>query len=56
MARNLVGQLTTYATGAPVAFSDRKQVQEILDATRTSDFGTRDIVHKIVQSDLFRNK
>ena len=56
VARNLVGQLTTYATGAPVGFSDRKQVQEILDRTRGSGYGVRDIVHGIIDSDLFRNK
>lgn len=56
VARNLVGQLTTYATGAPIGFADRKQVQEILDKTRGSGYGVRDIVHGIVESDLFRNK
>ncbi|HXS93017.1 MAG TPA: DUF1592 domain-containing protein [Candidatus Limnocylindrales bacterium] len=56
VARNLVGQLTTYGTGAPVGFSDRKQVQEILDRTRGSGYGVRDIVHGIVDSEMFRNK
>jgi hypothetical protein len=56
VARNLVGQLATFATGAPIGFSDRKQVQEILDQTRGSGYGVRDIVYGIVASDLFRNK
>ena len=56
VARNLVSQLATYATGAPIGFSDRKQVEEVLDKTRGSGYGVRDIVHGIVQSDLFRNK
>jgi len=56
VARNLVGQLTTYATGAPIGFADRKTVQEILDKARTSGYGVRDIVHGIVASDLFRYK
>ncbi len=56
VARNLVSQLVTYGTGAPVGFSDRKQVEEILDKTRGSGYGVRDIVHGIVESDLFRNK
>jgi hypothetical protein len=56
VARNLVGQLATYATGAPIGFSDRKQVDEILGKTRGSDYGMRGIVEGIVQSDLFRNK
>jgi hypothetical protein len=56
VARNVVSQLATYATGAPIGFSDRKSVQEILDTTRASGYGLRDIVHGIVASDLFRNK
>ena len=56
LARNLVGQLVTYATGAPVGFVDRKRVDEILESTRASGFGVRSIVHGIVQSDLFQFK
>ena len=56
VARNLVSQLATYGTGAPIGFSDRKQVEEVLDKTRGSGYGVRDIVHGIVESDLFRNK
>ena len=56
VARNLVTQLATYATGAPIGFSDRKQVEEVLDKTRGSGYGVRDIVRGIVESDLFRNK
>jgi hypothetical protein len=56
VARNIAGQLVTYGTGAPVGFSDRQQVDAILDRTRASGYGVRDIVHGIVESDLFRNK
>jgi hypothetical protein len=48
--------LTIFATGAPVRFSDREEVEEILDAAMASGYGVRSIVHAIVQSDLFRNK
>jgi hypothetical protein len=56
VARNLASQIATYATGAPIGFSDRKQVEEVLDKTRGSGYGVRDIVYGIVASDLFRNK
>ena len=56
VARNVVSQLATYATGAPVGFSDRKQVDAILDQTQGSGYGVRSIVHGIVGSDLFRYK
>jgi hypothetical protein len=56
IARNLVRQLTVFATGAPVRFSDRKGMEQILDAARTSQFGVRSLVHALVQSELFRNQ
>ena len=33
IARNLVGQLVVYATGAPVGFADRAAVEKMLDKT-----------------------
>ncbi len=56
VARNLVGQLATYATGAPIGFTDRAQVEAILDKTRDTNWGVRSIVHGIVQSNLFQVK
>jgi hypothetical protein len=56
IARNLVGQLVTYATGTPVRFGDRAEVERILDITALGGFGTRSLVHAIVQSELFRSK
>jgi hypothetical protein len=56
IARNLTRQLVVYATGAPVRFGDRAQVEQILEHAGSSEFGVRSIIHEIVQSDLFRNK
>ena len=56
VARNLVGQLATYATGAPIGFTDRTQVEEILNKTSASAWGVRSMVHGIVQSNLFQYK
>jgi len=56
VARNIVSQLATYATGAPIGFSDRKQVDAILEKTAASGYRLRDIVHAIVGSDLFQYK
>ncbi len=56
VARNLAGQLATYATGAPIRFSDRTQVDEILEKVRPSGYGVRSIVHGIVESNLFQYK
>lgn len=56
IARNLASQLVVYATGAPVRFSDRPQIEQILQRTAQGHFPARSLVHQIVQSDLFLNK
>ena len=56
IARNLARQLTVFSTGAPVRFSDREHIEEIVRSTKAQDYGLRGIIHGIVQSDLFRNK
>jgi hypothetical protein len=56
LARNLVQQLSVYATGAPVRYSDRPQIAEILERTRASGYGVRSLILELVQSDLFLNK
>ncbi len=55
-ARNMVGQLVTYATGAPVGFADRAAVEKVLDKTADSRHGMRSLIHEIVQSTLFQTK
>jgi hypothetical protein len=56
IARNLARQLTVFATGAPMRFSDRDEVEKILAAAKGSGYGVRSIVHALVESELFRNK
>lgn len=56
MARNLAQQLVVYATGSPVRFSDRPVIEAMLDHTAAGGYGTRALVHEVVQSELFRNK
>lgn len=56
IARCLTEKLITYATGQPVGFDDRKQVNLILAEARASDYGLRTLVHALVASELFRSK
>jgi hypothetical protein len=56
IARNMVGQLVTYATGAPVGFADRAAVEKVLDQTADSRHGMRSLIHAIVASTLFQTK
>jgi hypothetical protein len=56
LARNLARQLTVYATGAPVAFGDRAEIERIVQATSARRHGLRSLIHEVVQSPLFLNK
>jgi hypothetical protein len=56
LARNLARQLTIYATGAPVRFSDREQIERIVQHASNKQYGVRSLVHGIVQSELFMKK
>ena len=56
IARNLTRQLVIYATGSPIRFSDRAEIERILERTQPQGFGIRSLIYEIVQSSLFRNK
>jgi len=56
LARNLVGQFTLYATGTPVGFADRPDVDAILDACAADGYRTRDLLLGVVASPLFRGR
>jgi hypothetical protein len=56
IARNLTRQLTIYATGAPVRFSDRPAIEQILRNSAPSHYGVRTLLGEIVQSPLFLHK
>jgi hypothetical protein len=56
LARNLARQLAIYATCAPVRFSDREQIEQIVKFASARQYGVRSLVHGIVQSELFLRK
>jgi len=56
IARNLARQLVAYATGAPVRFSDRDELERILQRAKKREYGVRALVEEIVQSELFQTK
>ncbi len=56
LARNLARQLTVYATGAPVRFSDRPAIEAIVREAATRKYGVASLVHALIQSDLFLQK
>jgi hypothetical protein len=56
IARNLVKQLSIYATGAPVRFGDRDKIEKIVASAKSTNYGVRTLVQELVQSELFLNK
>jgi mono/diheme cytochrome c family protein len=56
VARNMARQLTIYATGAPIRFSDRDDLDAIVAASKPLKHGLKTIVKQVVTSDLFRAK
>ena len=56
LARNLARQLTVFATGAPVRFSDREKIEDLVRQTSAHHYGVRDLVHQLVQSEVFLTK
>lgn len=55
IARNLVNQLATYATGATPGFAGRAEVERILTAAGPG-YGVASLVQQIVESPLFLQK
>ncbi len=56
VARNLAKQLVVFATGAPVRFSDRGELERILQRASARQYGVRTLVEEIVRSELFQTK
>lgn len=54
--RGLTEKLAVYATGRGMGFSDRTDLDRISATAFKKGNGLRDLVHEIVQSELFRNK
>ncbi|MCB1275962.1 DUF1592 domain-containing protein [Prosthecobacter sp.] len=54
LLKNLAQQFLVYATGRPVAFSDRAALNDILTKTEKQGGGVRTLIHEIVQSPLFQ--
>jgi hypothetical protein len=53
LARNLLHQFTVYSTGVPVRFSDRAEIETMLNACSGNGYRVRDLLHALVQSKIF---
>lgn len=54
MARALTRLLLTYSVGRHMGFSDRADVERIVNNVQTKNYGLRSIIHEIVSSETFR--
>jgi len=53
LARNLLHQFIVYATGTPCRFADREEITSILNACAARGYRVRDLIHGLVQSQIF---
>jgi hypothetical protein len=56
LARNLLHQFTLYATGTPVRFSDRAEIEAMLNVCEPDGYRAGDLIHSLVQSRIFLGK
>ncbi len=56
LAKGFAEQFLTYATGAPVQFSDRKSIQAIVQKSKSNDFGMHSIIQESLSSPIFLSK
>jgi len=54
LARNLLQQFTVYSTGTPVRYSDRREIESMLDACAKDGYRVRDLLLALVQNRIFR--
>ena len=56
VARHLASNLLVFSTGAEVEFADREAVEQVLEQGRADGHPVRGMIHRVVQSDLFRSR
>jgi hypothetical protein len=56
LARALATKLLTFATGREMGFSDRQSIEEIVQQSKASGYGIRDLIESVVLSETFRKK
>ena len=54
MARALTRLLLSYSLGRNLGFSDRPEMERIVAAVESTDYGLRSLIHEITQSPAFR--
>ena len=55
IAKNLLKQFIIYSTGEPVSFSERDEVDSILDKIEPENFPIKDMILELCKSQIFRS-
>jgi hypothetical protein len=53
LAKSILSHLVLHATGTPVRFADRVEVEAMLDSCAPGGYRLRDLVHALVSSEIF---
>ena len=53
LARNMLHQFTLYSTGTPVRYSDRREIESMLDACAKDGYRVCDLLLALIQSRIF---
>lgn len=56
IARAMAVKLAVYGSGRAMEFSDREELEKIVQAAAAQGYGFRDLLHLVVQSKIFLNK
>ena len=56
VVRCVTEKLLTFACGREMGFSDRAEVERIVVSLRSSGHRMRDLIHAVIQSDIFRHR
>ena len=56
LCRTMATKWLTFATGREMGFSDRAMINEIVKANASEGYGMRDLLQRVVASEIFRTK
>lgn len=56
LARTFATKLLTFACGREMGFSDRAEIETIVESTRADGYRMRDLLDRVLESEIFRSK
>jgi len=53
LARAFIAHLSRYATGSDLTYSDRREIERIVESTKANGYGLRSLIHALAGSPIF---